>query len=84
MNITNKELKQLKRLLTAKDLEYIALSTQKTKSTVNAVFYTRPNDEIERKILKTCENKLVEFQELINKINLKNNRTDESNTKETL
>jgi len=50
MNVTNKQLKAIKQLLTKDDLINIAKQTKMSESAVNAVFYTRPNDTIEQAV----------------------------------
>ncbi len=82
MNITNFELKAFKSLLTKEDLDNIARKTNKASSTVNAMFHTRHNDEIEREIFHTTKDKIAELQYLIQKVEAKNKTVSELSVNE--
>jgi len=81
MNITLIELRTLKRLLTNEDLLDIANKTKMSKSAVNAVFYTRPNNAIETEIVHLAKDKIENYHNLIYKI-VSKNKVDESLTVE--
>lgn len=73
MNITRQQMTRLRPLITAADKKNIAIHTDKSERTIQAVLQSdRTNDEIERAIVKAAKQNIADLSRLIADIEAKN------------